>query len=492
MQFNILSQPWIPVYQSGKPPLEVNLLDFLRQAHEYKQFDGLSVFEEVGIRRFLATLLMAVYRPKTAGDIQKIAKAGKLDVTRIQAYIRACEEEGVSFDIFDSKRPFLQSPYLAKFDEDKEKSIAELNPVWPSGDMPVHINHQLEKDAVMTPAEAFRYLLSIPAFSISSTAGAGMTRPFGINGVPPWYWFIEGETLFESLVYSMVPVSEEAGELWRSHTTVTPWIQKKNGRKGDAHVEQTSFLYGLLFPCRRIRLLPDADGLVRTCLFQQGLNYKGTDWTDPFVAYSTREIKGETTRLSLKPRLDKPLLQFVPELLMGNLAVLQQWQELYPKEGVRLRALGAVKDGTKAKYLAVQAGTFVLPHDLLQDTALRQWLLAMDVWLGEYMKDFRGALKILLRITKASTAGMRHVEDVVNEFQQQAWQYIKYTVDDPDLDIPAKESLAIMDGICRKLLKRESDLQCETVGEWRTAERAFLFLNTRLKKRRSALCNPNK
>ena len=115
-----------------------------------------------------------------------------------------CKEKGVSFDIFDSKHPFLQAEPNVKYDLDKNiKSAAELDNTKASGNNSIHFDHTLENDAVLTPAEAFRGLLAAQIFCT-----AGLKGPSNVNGAPPLFFLPKGKNLFETLVLAMVPLHD--------------------------------------------------------------------------------------------------------------------------------------------------------------------------------------------------------------------------------------------------------------------------------------------
>jgi CRISPR system Cascade subunit CasA len=295
MQFNILTQPWIPVLTLSGVRKELGLLDTLEQAQNLRELDIPNAMDEYSLYRFLILFLMAVYRPRNADDLLYILDANCIDRNRLQKYLKICQDEGVSFDIFDEKRPFLQSPFDPRWDTDKNlKSVAELDYTRASGNNPVHFDHTYEKDACMTPAQAARGLLTVQLFCT-----AGTHRPSNVYRKPPLFFLIKGKTLLETLVFSMVPIplgQDSPLELWRCTDPVEP--EKK--------VVSTSLLYGMLFPSRRVRLVGN-NGQVRNVYFQAGLDYVAYDaWTDPHVAYVWRKgKKGEKERHAIDPSDDK-------------------------------------------------------------------------------------------------------------------------------------------------------------------------------------------
>jgi CRISPR system Cascade subunit CasA len=290
MQFNILTQPWIPVLTLSGVRKELGLLDTLEQAQNLRELDIPNAMDEYSLYRFLILFLMAVYRPRNADDLLYILDANCIDRNRLQKYLKICQDEGVSFDIFDEKRPFLQSPFDPRWDTDKNlKSVAVLDYTRASGNNPVHFDHTFEKDACMTPAQAARALLTVQLFCT-----AGLQGPSNVYGAPPLFFLLKGKNLLETLVFSMVPIPRGQDlplELWRCTDPVEP------GKK----VVSTSLLYGMLFPSRRVRLV-ETGGQVRCVYLQKGLNYVGYDaWKDSHVAY----VPSQNGQVALKPSLDK-------------------------------------------------------------------------------------------------------------------------------------------------------------------------------------------
>lgn len=298
MIYDITVEPWIPVRMLDGSRKKVGLLDLFKDAHNIKQLDGLNVMEEYSVYRFLTLFLMAVYLPGSIDDVFGIFNIGRIDMSKVDEYLSVCRSEGVSFDIFDVKRPFLQSPYDARYDKDSDiKSIANLDCTMPSGNNHIHFNHVLEDDAVMPVDKAVRCLLAVQIFCTAASQG----YPSNVNGAPPYFFIPKGRNLFETLVFSLQPVSKKLisekldMELWRNSHVVVP---KKT-------IVKVSVFYGMLFPSRRIRLIDEGSSLLRKCYFQPGLNFVGYDsWSDFYVAYYYVDKKG---RFSLKPSVSKEL-----------------------------------------------------------------------------------------------------------------------------------------------------------------------------------------
>ena len=272
--FDLLTEPWIPVIDQEGKSSELGILETLGRAHELREIADGSPLVEYGLHRLLCVFLMDAFRPDDIFEIEDLLAEGRFDMEKIRDYMQLCEEEGASFDLFDEKRPFLQTPYREEWDKEK-KSAAYLDCRIPTGNNHVHFNH-LEQDVILTYAQAAR-LLTIS--SIFVTAGA-QGYPSSINAAPPFFSLIKGKNLFETLVHTLVPIEEiedfdSVPVYWRSSNSVVP--KQKEVR--------TSWLYGMLYPARRVLLIPEKDG-VHEVYYSQGMNFcEPANWTDPHVTY---------------------------------------------------------------------------------------------------------------------------------------------------------------------------------------------------------------
>lgn len=360
MKYDVTVEPWIPVRLLDGKRKKVSLLELFKEAHEIEQLDGLNAMEEYSVYRFLTLFLMAVYLPEDTIDVEEIFDDGNIDMSKVDEYIAVCRQEGVSFDLFDEKHPFLQSPYDDKYDKESNiKSIAVLDSTVPSGNNPVHFNHTLETNAVMPVDKAVRSLLASQIFCTSAAQG----YPSNVNGAPPLFFIPKGRNLFETLILSLQPVKKNKMtdkhdlELWRNPRVVVP----------KEKVAKASAFYGMLFPSRRIRLIDEGNTLLKKCYFQQGLNFNGYDsWTDFHVAYFF-DKKG---RHSIKPSLAKELwrnLGTIYSLAHQNasannvLSVVKQYEEIMINQDraeMPMLSFGAVTN--QSSYLDLQRGELVL------------------------------------------------------------------------------------------------------------------------------------
>ena len=204
--FDILTQPWIPVVDKNGIAQEIGLLEALEQAHAYQSVRDTSPMTEYSVYRFLIVFLMDMLRPEDDDALDGLLAEGHFDPDMIQEYITACEQEGVRFDLFDPERPFLQTTYRKDWDREP-KSVTVLDYSIPNGSNHIHFDHKCVKEAY-TPGKAFRMLLTAQIFCTKQGRGYAP----GVNGIPPWFVLIQGDSLFETLVYNMISSDRTKGK----------------------------------------------------------------------------------------------------------------------------------------------------------------------------------------------------------------------------------------------------------------------------------------
>lgn len=358
MTFNVLTDPWIPVRLQDGSIEEMGILDTLRRAPECLEISDAMANYEFGMYRLLFTFLMDAYHPEVPEDIIDLYEQGEFDQEVIDSYVELCRSEGVSFDLFDQKRPFMQEARGNwKDSEIKEKSVAELNPSFPTGNNPIHFVHQLEENVEFTFAETIKGLCAISLFSTHMT----QDYPSSVNGAPPVFSLVHGRNLFQTLVLGMVPGSaliienyDRPGPIWRQTERVIP---KKE-------VPKTSLLEGLTFPARKVSLLKWDESKVTKILFAQGENFIGYDsWKDPYVTYVIDE-KGVS---SLKPSLDKDFWMDIGSIyntFSSAPFVVKQYCDLFDPAVVELNIYSVVTK--QAVYLGMKKGYLSLPGTIIR------------------------------------------------------------------------------------------------------------------------------
>lgn len=360
MHFNVMQDPWIPAADETGAVAERGIYDLLREAHRLRGISMSSPMEEYGIYRLLCAFVMDALRPRTA-DLRQLLVKGRFDMARFDSYLDTCRSEGVSFDLFDPERPFLQSKLDPKMDSEKNiKPISEIDYAVPSGNNHVLFEHEPKQFSV-SPGEAARLLCAVNPFCTS-----GLKGPSYVNGAPPLYVLVTGENLFQTLVYSSLPENmsklpyAEPPVFWRYRETVIP----------DKKVPATSVLLGMTFPARRLLLIPGKGEKVESLYFQKGMDFQGYDsWTDPHAAYEYTSLK----RMPVKPEIGKACWRNTGSMLdcshgdaeaHGAPLVVQQFAKIAEDIPIHLNVYGVV---TKLeKYFEMQRSDLVYDSMLLQ------------------------------------------------------------------------------------------------------------------------------
>ena len=271
--FDLLTQPWIPVTDCEGNTEELGILETLARAHELQNIADNFILAEYTLYRFFCVFLMDALRPDKY-DIEKLLDEGSFDMEKIYAYIDICHQEGNCFDLFDEKRPFMQTTYCEEWDRDK-KPVSYLDCRIPTGNSHIHFNHLDEKTS-LSYAQSARFLLTCSLFS---TAQA-QDYPSSINAAPPFFTLIKEKNLFETLACMLISVDDiedldSTPVFWRSKRPVIP----------KEKIVSISWLYGMFFPARRVLLIPES-GRVDKIYFSQGMNFcEPANWTDPHVTY---------------------------------------------------------------------------------------------------------------------------------------------------------------------------------------------------------------
>ena len=357
--FNVLDRGWIPVVDPEGAHRLLGIRETLAQAHLLREISAASPPEEYSLYRFLGVFLMDALRPKKKSSIERLLDAGSFDMAQIDAYIGQCRAEGVSFDLFDEERPFLQCPKEDCAD-DAEKAVSVLDCTLPSGNNHTHFTHVRPSGI---PADAaIRKMLVTYWFCTAQAQG----YPSGVYGAPPYFGVIGADNLFEMLVNLLIPMDsiglrfDDPPVLWRRKTPVLP--------KGT--VGETSWLQGMLFPTRRIRLIPAPDETVRSVIFSQGENYLNKEaWRDPYATYRSNE----NSVFPLRPHADAPIWRNICDLIdiPGEHAsqMLRLYRELHPDvPEIRYTLYGV--ETSQASYLSEQRRDLVLPLGLCSEAQI--------------------------------------------------------------------------------------------------------------------------
>lgn len=380
--FNVLDAPWIPVVALNGTKDLLGIRDTLRRAPELKEISVVSPLEEFSVYRFLSVFLMDALRPEDRDNIEELLDDGSFDMKQIEEYISLCEEEGVSFDLFDEERPYMQAAYVKEWDKEP-KPISAIDCFLPSGNNHLHFEHGEAEMRTLTMDKAARLLIAIQQFC---TAGA-QGYPSGVNASPPYFGVVKGERLFETLVYSLLPVQmidipfDEPAVIWRSNAAIVP---KKA-------VGQTSWLRGMLFPARRVSLILSQGGTAVTGVYlAQGENFVNKEtWTDPYVTYRMLD----NGRIPLRPKGEKPVWRSLYEIAGrdGRSQFLQQYLDIADQPYAHITMYGV--ETNQASYLNIMRHDIRFRKELMERDEMVELLKRCVVVAERLARKLRHCLR---------------------------------------------------------------------------------------------------
>jgi CRISPR type I-E-associated protein CasA/Cse1 len=378
MKFDVSTQPWIPVVMSDGTSDELSLRDALARAHLVRAVVDPMPTVEFGLHRLLVALVLDIFKPKSKFDWIKLWDAKAFDDAALNRYFANNSD---CFDLFDMRKPFLQTadvipskpqkdPKKVQAEPNKElrKPVAVLLPSLPTGVNAIHFHHQNEDKFGVCFASAARLLTSVGPFAINIGKGPGGDhQPSSINGRPPIFVLPKGSTLWQTILFN-VPVLRDLliinwGEeipAWRDPNPARLELKDKVG-----------LVEGLTWQPRQVRLIVGEEGvcdltgktepLVKEILWAQGFlsverlseeqkkakkQPRVLQWQDPNVAYfiaddkrntitseEGKELWRDTASLLLLQQSDGPKKRRLPNgkeqvTLFERPAVISQWASL--------------------------------------------------------------------------------------------------------------------------------------------------------------------
>lgn len=327
--FNLWTEPWIALENSRGELSQHGIRDALVNAHKCVAIYDPSPLVVVGIHRLLTAILQDALNPKENGDLEQLWANGRFPQDKIDGFGKQYADR---FDLFSEDKPFFQSADLPMFPDETErkasKCVAQLFPETPSGSLVTHYRHMTDEEQIFSPVAVAAGLVTMPPFI--SSGGAGLMP--SINGVPPIYVLPSGKILFESLAASLLTArwldkyaSAQSDLAWWRRTVpvvIQESKKKKPGMKFTEHRQlgEVSYLHGLTFPARKVRLHPEhlnticsrtgqrSKWCVRTMAFRMGEScLEEVQWQEPFAAYRLPvKPTGQRKSSSSKKSADKP------------------------------------------------------------------------------------------------------------------------------------------------------------------------------------------
>lgn len=243
--WNVLTSPWLEVMELDGRATSLSPLQALQDSASLHRIALANPLDVFAAHRFLLTLLY--WTADAVGGVEKTRKAliaGK-PPKAIIAELKKVED---SFNLFDTKRPFLQDPAVKN---SKVLSAASLFAEMASGTNVSHFHHSDDDDARLCVHCAVLGLLRLVPWTQSGGAG----KQPSVHGAPPIMALALGGTLSETLGLNLVPLDVAIGKpQWTGQFTPA-------GRKAGI-----SILEAFTWNPRRVHLLkPQPASLCSLC-----------------------------------------------------------------------------------------------------------------------------------------------------------------------------------------------------------------------------------
>ncbi|MEU4404933.1 type I-E CRISPR-associated protein Cse1/CasA [Streptosporangium sp. NPDC023963] len=195
--FNPIDQRCVPILGRDE---EVSLVDLFTRADELPGLGGDSPTMTAALYRLALAVLHRALGPVNGDAWTQIWQARKFPVEKIVDYLERWRHR---FDLFGDE-PFYQCRELATAEP---KSAALLVPYKSSGNNVTLFDHTTSDVRVtLTPAEAFRWLVTVHAFDLGGTKTPGVSPDKSSTAAPcarGAVFLVRGATVFESLMLNL-------------------------------------------------------------------------------------------------------------------------------------------------------------------------------------------------------------------------------------------------------------------------------------------------
>lgn len=315
---NLIEDAWLPVTTLDGATKQLSIRDLLVHAHDLAALTTASPLQTVALLRLLVAVHYAsLGHAQTSADQAALLAAGRFDTARIDDYAAAWAHR---FELLSADRPFLQA--AEDMDDIPASSIARLVAELASGNNATLFDHSLDAaPPALTMSNAATALIAHQAFAL----GGGVSKPFNFTDSPLCRGaslIPMGESLFTTLALMAIPY-DKASPVFRPGNPASDrptWELDVPVPDREGNTPR-GYLNYIVWMARRIRLIADDDGLMRTCRYQQGLRLPG-QLLDPFMGYRRDDKSGRMLVRRVDPARalwrDSPAL--VEEQIAGDRA----------------------------------------------------------------------------------------------------------------------------------------------------------------------------
>lgn len=296
--FNLLDEPWIPCLAADGKPQELSLVETLARAPRLREIVDASPLVTAALHRLLVAILHRCFGPKTDVEWQQLWQRGSFDMGGVKDYLQQWRPR---FDLFDTARPFYQTPGLS---EEKAGSAAKLAHELSAGNNPLLFDHSVDSEpAPLMPAVAARYVVALQSFALGGLVSfeKGEEKHRSADSAPiskGAVLLLRGTSLFETLLLNMVNLNGLASAPFEfdPKEDVPAWEQDAFVRPSDRWLR--GYLDLLTWQSRRVLLFPeikDGRSRVSRVVIMKGYQFpSGGDLhaRETMIAFEKREKAG--------------------------------------------------------------------------------------------------------------------------------------------------------------------------------------------------------
>ena len=420
IKYDLLEEKWIDVIMKDGEKKSFGLRETFRNARDIKELDIVSdptacYMDEVCVYSFLFAFFREFEHLSKKRLLSRLEDpAGRFDMDAFEEYIQMTKAEGVSYDLFDGERPFMQmrrseinklradngieGPKAKPLGEDKlSKAVSELSATHPTGNNCVFFYHNdgirdnkktVQYDIVLSPKQYFRSLLR--QYFSENCGGSGFYPSlFGMQKLLCILTF--GKDLFETIILNTPSVDNPDDEtvlpLWRRDKLVYPLRGNGPGTSFTSEIFNAPniFHYGAF----------DEDGNVKT-IYKPGTGTGRSDedgttvavlrkqeWNKiPYFIVKTKENKNGITESLMEASQSSASFYDLSMTLTGltdkdahynafGMTVLSSWIGRKEKDSVVFTVYCQETD--KASYVFQKKSTLVFPRAIFTGEKERRY-----------------------------------------------------------------------------------------------------------------------
>lgn len=337
--FNLVNDPWIPCLGAAGTVQERSIRGCLVEAPELVAIAASSPIVAFALHR----LLLAVLHSALRGPASLAEAAGLLEARafedRVGDYLDLWQER---FELFGEHRPFMQPGEKAS----EPRTVAVLVHEWAAGNNTTLADHHVDAEPpVLTAGAAARALVTSQAFAV----GGGVSKPFNLVSAavtPRIACLLTGSSVLETLVANLVRYEPGSESPMPSAADDAPcWERDEDPEPRKDGTVPTGWLDYLTWQPRAIRLMPDEDGSVRSCLMRQYLSLPKPPPRDPHTPYRIDDKEG---RIPLRIRAGRALWRDAHAIVLGLLPDRDTNPDGVLAWGIEVSDLGGQVDGLMA------------------------------------------------------------------------------------------------------------------------------------------------